>query len=228
MKKIVIGSLVATTLLGTIAPTTAVLANERLDSVEKSTEVYTDFHLDEDLKNKVDPYISIENNKFVLEEEGISFLTPDEIEVVEHYLFKNNQMLVEIVNSNTQPLVQEGNEFIQTSNSPVNNSGIALMSVSSGGVSLKYTWWGLQIQFSHNAVKELDSYVLGLGGITGALAKDTIASFLAKKGLTVASKWLGPIGLAGGVVVWGMSKIDKGNGVNLNCILYVPATLTAR
>ena len=53
MKKIVIGSLVAITLLGTIAPTTAVLANERLDSVEKSAEVYTDFHLDEDLKNKV-------------------------------------------------------------------------------------------------------------------------------------------------------------------------------
>lgn len=88
---------------------------------------------------------------------------------------------------------------------------------SKGGITLDYTWWGLQIQFSNNAVKELSSYLELSGAIGGASLK--LSSFLAKKGLVVASKWLGPVAIAGNVILWGMKKINKGRGVNLNCVL---------
>jgi hypothetical protein len=227
MKKLIISSLVATTLIATIVPTTAVFAKESNDDRSTILVEKQQSYLTNELKNKADAYISIENGIFILSEDGLAALTNDEVAIVNNYLLQSNQMVAEAIATNDNELVQQGNEFVQYSNEQGKN--FQLMRASSkGGVTLNYTAWGLQIQFSHNAVKELDSYVLGLGGITGALAKNKMQAFLAKKGLSVASKWLGPVGLASAAVVWGMSKIDKGRGVNLNCILYVPATITAR
>lgn len=226
MKNIILSSIASVTLLTAIAPTSIVaLANEEGSERITSSES-NKFILNEELKNKADPYIQIVNNEFVLVDKGRDILSDNEIDIVEHFLFEHNQMVSEAMIHNEAPLVQQGNEFIQTAED-TSPSGMSTMNLSSGGVSLNYTWWGLQIQFSHNAVKELHSY-LELGGLIGGAAGGTIKSFLAKKGLTIAAKWLGPVSLAGGVILWGMNKIDNGNGVNLNCILYVPATITAR
>lgn len=227
MKKLLISSLVATTLLSTLVPTATVFASENEENGSTTLVEEQQSYLTDELKNKAEAYISIENDKFVLSEDGLAALTTDEANIVNDYLLQSNQMVAEAMATNDIELVQQGNEFVQSSNDQGGEFQV-MKAASKGGVTLNYTSWGLQIQFSHKAVKELDSYGLGLGGLGGSAAKTRMQSFLAKKGLSVAAKWLGPVGLASGAVIWGMSKIDKGRGVNLNCILYVPATITAR
>ena len=189
MKKVILSSLIATTLFTTIAPTTVALAseNDSSGSVTLAEEQVT--ILNEELKNKVNPYIHIENDKFILSEDGAALLSSDEIEIINNYLLESNQMVAEAITSDNE-LIQQGNQFTQTADTQSSGSEIMLMSsTSKGGITLKYTWWGLQIQFSHKAVTELSSY-LELSGAVGG-ASNTIKKFLAKKGLTVAAKWLG-------------------------------------
>lgn len=95
---------------------------------------------------------------------------------------------------------------------------MSVASVSSSSyMSVRYTWWGAQIYFSHRAINDFKDYMY-LGG--------TVGGFLAKAGKSVASGYLSSIALVGGTLVWSMTKVDEGRGVYLNCVLYVPATFT--
>jgi hypothetical protein len=93
-------------------------------------------------------------------------------------------------------------------------------------VNITYTCWGCQIYFSHQAVSGFNDYIT-LYGVGSGLAGKYIGDFLVEHGIQIASEWLGPISAAGSEILWAMSKVDNGNGVYLNCILYVPCTITA-
>jgi hypothetical protein len=174
--------------------------------------------INDELKAKVDPYVSIKNGKFVIDKTVFNVLTNEEKIEVENLVAESNQLV-----STEKGISQIGNHFVQTASQSTQGKFFARS--SSFYINANYTWWGLQYQFSHKAVKDLSSFA----GLAGNLsAGKTLQEFLIKHGLTVAGKWMGPISLYGTVIFWAMGQVDKGNGVNLNCVLYVPATITAR
>ncbi|SDX45666.1 hypothetical protein SAMN05444487_11842 [Marininema mesophilum] len=95
-------------------------------------------------------------------------------------------------------------------------------------IKISYKWWGMQVYFSHKAVNDLNDYFAIEGFTAGLGAQEGVRKFLLKKGFHVTSKALGPVALFGSGLTWAMGKVDKGKGVYLNCVLYVPATLTAK
>lgn len=115
-----------------------------------------------------------------------------------------------------------------TTNSTLNNN-TSIQATAVAGTSafsysymhVKYTWWGAQVYFSHQAVIDVNDYLVGGGTAAG------IGTIIGNAGIKLASGYLGAIALAGTPLFWAMSKMDKGNGMYLNCVLYVPATMTA-
>ncbi|MFB1083080.1 cell surface protein [Jeotgalibacillus sp. JSM ZJ347] len=176
--------------------------------------------------NLADKYITVTNNKFVItdSEELKNEIGEKEFNIVENLVKENNELLKENWNPN---IVKQGNKFTESVQNEASGQFTVQAVNASQYIDVDYTWWGMQVYFSSSAITDLNDF-LAINGIVGGLgAADGIKSFLAKNGYKVTSKALGPVALFSGGVSWAMSKVDKGNGVNLNCVLYVPATITA-
>ncbi|MCO7125816.1 cell surface protein [Sporolactobacillus shoreicorticis] len=220
-KRFIISALVLVLSVTTLSvPAHAATTKPPLDSSTVSN--VTDQGISSELIQKANPFITIVDGKFNLNKNASSVLTQNEISEVTKLISENNKLIP------TKNTIQKENTFIQTvSESTSNSQGkfTALAKKSSFYINIVYTWWGAQLQFSHKAVNDLYDFS-SISGTVGV--GTTLKKFLKKKGLTLASKWLGPISLYGTLVFWAMHRVDKGKGVNLNCVLYVPATITAR
>ncbi|WML36639.1 hypothetical protein [Clostridium sp. OS1-26] len=187
-----------------------------------------DSKISQDLINKATPFIKTTQSQFYLSEEGYSYLNLTERKIVLDYINNSNMALKDA--SKTGNLNKKGNTFEQSINEPNSSSNtraIAVRSMSAQYANVTYTWWGAQIYFSHQAVSDLNDFFTISGITTGAAAASGIGEFLAKQGIKISGKFLGPISLYGTGVAWAMSKVDNGNGVYLDCILYVPCKITA-
>ncbi|WP_163654653.1 cell surface protein [Listeria sp. PSOL-1] len=222
MSPVLIGSLIFTP----VAPAVSVLANSN-NKVETSnvTEKGEENNLSQKLIDKVDSLIVIKDQLFYISEENLAKLTLKEQKQIRQSIQEVNASIIESLQS-SYITVNSSQKTITTSVS--GNPTSLFQTKKSPYVAVYYKWWGAQIQFSHKAVNDLNDY-LAIGGIVGGLgAAKGISKFLAKNGLKLAAKFLGPISLFGSGVAWAMSKVDRGRGVSLNCVMYVPATITAR
>lgn len=189
-------------------------------AIEIKEEIVTE--IPDNIIEEIDPYVSLEDNEFVLSSEGEELLTGEEKAAVEKLIQENNYLL-EDIDTDVSTYI-DGNTLVQETYEPASD-GI-MLKASKKYISIKYTWWGAQIYFSSRAVTDLNDYFWLSGTVGGLGASKKFGQFLAKKGLGLAGRFLGPISLYGAGIAWGMSKQDKGKGVNLNCVLYVPATIT--
>lgn len=219
-KKVIFNGIATALILGFVTPVINANAQETPTSQEqqiKSPE------LSQKLIKKVDPMIKLTNGKFNISNKDLKKLNKEEQNKVKNAL----NIVNENINSskNTQTKVDPQNKTISQTVYEKNTSG--LRAAPKEYVYAKYTWWGVAIYFSHKAITNLNDFLYASGTIGSLGANEAVRSFLAKNGLQVASKFLGPVALYGTGIGWGMSKVDKGNGVWLNCVLYVPATITA-
>lgn len=220
-------SLIAALSMSSLTPAIDAKANSN-SSTQENIDIETNTTLSSTLIEKANSYIKIENNKFVLDEKALNVLTEKEHYQVKKSIEENNEIIKSLFIENNEEninLIQNGNQFKQT---VYENRNTVMRAINKKSyVDIDYTWWGAKIYFSHKAVNDLNDY-LAVGGFVGSLgASKGIGKFLSKNGIKVSAKFLGPISLFGGAVAWSMSKVDKGKGVYLNCVLYVPATITA-
>lgn len=224
------GLALSSALILSTTPLTSVSAETSMDQGNESQEqnAETDQEgISSELQDKVDPYISLEDEQFEISDEGLEKLSESEKETVLSSIHEMNEVIKE--NDETGTVTQKGNTLEQeVSGGEAKSQSKAQTQAASGAVSVSYKWWGTQIHFSHAAVNALSDY-FAISGIAGGLgAQEAVKDFLAKRGLSLTSKALGPIALYGSGISWAMGKVDKGNGVNLNLVLEVPATITAR
>ncbi|MDQ0149656.1 hypothetical protein ACFO6R_15905 [Eubacterium multiforme] len=203
--------------------TSKTLTNEILS---KKTE-----QLSQDTISKANPYVKLKNNQFYLSNEAKLNLTENEYNTVKQYINNTNNELKNInkIKNNPNILVYNSKNSIKVSvyeniNKNPNNKFMMLISTSKY-IDIEYTWWGAKVFFSHKAVGDLND-AFTIGGLTAGTAGKSIGKFLAKHGVSLSTKFLGPISLYGTAIFWAMSKVDKGRGVFLNCVLYIPATIT--
>ncbi|KPZ31081.1 cell surface protein [Listeria monocytogenes] len=195
-----------------------VIDEKTMDSIENDEESI----IPEELIDKVNDYVTIENNEFVLSNKAEDVLTSEEFVEVEGQIDQTN---AEIEADETLSETHiEGNIIVQEIYEDEPNQ--LLKASKKAYIKAKYTWWGMQIQFSHKAVVDFNDFYWGAGTIGGLGANKRMGKFLAKKGIKIASRYAVCLSLFGGGLAWGSGKKDKGKGVNLNCVLYVPATIT--
>lgn len=218
-------SLIAALSMSSLTPLIDAKANSNTSTQDISIE--TNNPLSSTLIEKANNYIKIENNEFVLDEKALNVLTEKEHYQVKKSIEENNEIIKTLLSEKNEEninLTQNGNQFKQT---VYENRNTVMRAINKKSyVDIDYTWWGAKIYFSHRAINDLNDY-LAVSGFVGSLgASKGIGKFLAKNGIKVSAKFLGPISLFGGAISWSMSKVDKGKGVYLNCVLYVPATIT--
>ena len=193
------------------------LDNPKQVNIEtNSTKNAQNSTISQELINKATPFIKTTQNEFYLSKEGYSSLNSNEIKIVSSYIINANAALKDVAKSGK--LIQKDNAFVQstsTSNSFLSNRTMSARA-SAQYLDITYTWWGCRIYFSSSAISDLKDF-LYLGG--------TVSAFLLKAGKTVSSGYLASISLFVGPLDWAMAKLDKGNGVYLNCVMYVPCTL---
>lgn len=165
--------------------------------------------ISQDLINKATPFVKTTQNGFYLSKEGYSSLNSSEIKIVLNYINASNINLKNAFKENN--LTKRENSFVSLK---------SMAASSRGYIGLQHMWWGDQIYLSHQAVTDLNDFLMGAGTASG------IAAFLAKNGIKLAAGYVSSIALFATPVAWAMSKVDNGNGVYLNCILYVPCTIT--
>lgn len=217
MKKIVLSLLIVTSVTATMpflgfgqkANASEINSVKNVQTVTNETKQNSS--LSQELIDKATPLVKTTENEFYLSDEGYSVLDSKEIEIVLNCIKNANETLNK--NFETDDLAQKESSFV-----PLRAT---MMRAASGYMNIEYTWWGAQIYFSHKAVTDVND-LLVIGGTVGG-----ITAFIEKAGIKLAGGYLSAIALAGTPLFWAMSKIDKGNGVYLNCILYVPATITA-
>ena len=229
IKKNIIMSTLITSLVTTSLFSAPVFAAESNSTTSTSKKVETSSlsksnKISQALINKATPYITVKDNKYSLSKEGYSTLNSNEIKIVLDCINNNNATLKDV--SKTTTLNKRGNTFVQSIHKKANSSSTMFdtsLAASSEYIHITYTWWGAQIYFSHQSIADLNDFftIEGIGEAAG------LSKFLASNGLKLASKYLGPVSLYGTGVAWCMSKVDKGDGVYLNCVLYVPCTITA-
>lgn len=191
--------------------------------------------IDQELIKKASPYIKLNDYKFSLSSEGKEKLSKVEKEIVLDQLNIMNSELKKVKqakNTNQDPnlFTLQKTDSVKVSvyenQNTENTHGFLMLYSTSSYIDVDYKWWGAQVYFSSRAINDLNDYFSVAGIASGFGAGEALGKFLAKKGVGLAAKFLGPISLFGGAVGWAMSKVDKGNGVCLNCVLYVPATIT--
>lgn len=206
----------------------SVFLENQVSAEENETELTpfnsetSDQQLTPSLLENATPYITIENEEFILSEEASSTLTEEEIQLITSVITDTNATLEE------NDVVQNGEnsfEMISNQNTPVNGE-ISIMNVP-GGVNVDFTWWGAQVQFSSQAVRDLGSFA-GAANTGAGITADELSQFLTLNGYPIPSVYLTSITALASLTTTGMQSVDQGNGVNLNMILYVPATFTAR
>ena len=82
----------------------------------------------------------------------------------------------------------------------------------------------MYIYFSHRIITALNAYLALYPLCT--ISGNSIGAYLTKKGFSIASKALGYISIIAGAMFWAMDGIDRGKGVHVNFILYVPTNIT--
>lgn len=234
LKKILLSTISTITIMQAIAPGITASANELNQNQpvisDNTQELHETINLDEKIIEKADPYITVENGKFVLNQEANEILTETEIDIVENSISENNKSVFELKSDPKLTVSTKGNKFEASPKNIQEPGTIGTMAVQyqAGGITFVATWWGMQIQFTHNAVEDFTKY-FGLGSIGYGASETALKNWFIKKGFSTAiTKWMGPLALFGDALAWSMGVKDKGNGVNVNCILYVPATVTTR
>jgi len=157
-------------------------------------------------------YLDAESEKFKVKKEAKDVLTKDELKDVKD-IIKNTNSEVTTYRSD---LEISGDKFIAKSDST--NSEDIQMSLINKKKNFDYdfTWWGLQVYWSHKFVEKLkDNIVLYGSAVAGLNA--TIAYYASPPGWVTSF-----VTAAAGVGVWAFMKQDKGCGVYLDCYLYVP------
>ena len=174
--------------------------------------------------DKVDPMIEISGDQFTISEQNLKTLSTEEQICVKNTLKEVNSGINSSKNREVQTNVNLRDKVVSQTVYQNDNSGFR--SAPNKYVDINYTWWGASIYFSSKAITNLNDVFSFQSVAAGLGAGVAMEKFLAQNGLKVASKFLGPVALYGAGIGWGMSKVDQGNGVWLNCVLYVPATIT--
>ena len=157
-KKILATSLLAFTFTGATLPSVVFADTTKGNLITQSNNQIT-----QELISKIDPYIFIQNNQFILK-------LPENFAINSTQLAQINQQ------------IQTINQQIQKDNGKVNvaNKEITYPSLSqyiNGGYTYSNFWWGTRYYFRSNAAvyqmdHDLDNYILGC--TIGALATDNI------------------------------------------------------
>ncbi|SDB84142.1 hypothetical protein SAMN05421734_101390 [Pelagirhabdus alkalitolerans] len=186
----------------------------------------TESELSQETISLADNYITVTNNQFVIDngDKLENEIGEKEFNIVKNLVKENNQLLKENWSNNIE---KKGDKFTESVQNKQSGQFTTQAVDTSKYIDIDYTWWGMQIYFSSSAVTHLNDYLAIQGFVGGLGAANGIQSFLARNGLRVTSKALGPVALYSGAISWAMGKVDNGNGVKLNCVLYVPATITA-
>ncbi|UEX89594.1 hypothetical protein [Staphylococcus ratti] len=132
------------------------------------------------LKIKIDKYVTVSNNKFILDSRANNSLTAKELATANTYITQSNNMISEnnlIIDKNTK--VAKGNITVE---------GISTRSAAKGVNSIKVYWWGAKVFLnSHQAEALKQAAIAGgstglggmFGGIGGATAGAAIGGYLA-------------------------------------------------
>jgi hypothetical protein len=203
-------------LISTMLPANVVQANATENKIQSKIVDTQLPKLTQPLIDKATPFIKTKakQNIFYLTKQGYDSLASAEIEIVLDYIEYTN---IAIKNDFKTDMSNKTNKA-KTLNTENTISRTIVASASTSYITSTYTWWGVQIFFSSQAITDLGYWVGGGSFVEG---------FLLRAGITLSSAYLGTIILFGGPLTMMMSYLDKGNGVNLNCVLYIPCTITA-
>lgn len=171
-KQLLLGA-VSFSLIGGLATTSYASAASNTETnieTNESQETLSDTQTQE-IINKADKYIVIENNKFVLKDNNT--LTNSELIFVKDSLQRANESLKDV---NLDGAEVTGNHFT-VSTSP-STSGFTTLAVKEGKRDAKYYWWGAKIWLTKTDVGAIlnsgiavGSTIIGsFGGIPGAAA----------------------------------------------------------
>ncbi|AXI08272.1 hypothetical protein CUC15_04680 [Oceanobacillus zhaokaii] len=163
------------------------------------------------LIKKATPYVYLdaETEKFTVKKEAADALTEKELKEVKEIVKLNNAE----VQKHRSDLQIEGDKFV-----PKAESGV----IEGSAIDKKknfdwdFTWWGLQVYWSHKFVEKLKDNLALYGGGVAAL-NATIAYFASPPGWVTSF-----VAAVAGIGVWAFIQQDKGCGVYLDCYLYVP------
>ncbi|MED1218818.1 hypothetical protein [Bacillus paralicheniformis] len=141
--------------------------------------------LSSELINKVDKFVVVENNKFVLKDEGKLSLAKDEFAAVKAVLKEANQILNDV---DKDKIVVDGNTVTIPSKATTEQFSIA---AKEGKRAIKFHWWGAQIWLTKTDViaiqragiaggaAYLGSIFTGVGGaVAGAVVSTIISEYV--------------------------------------------------
>lgn len=165
-----------------------------------------------ELITKATPYVYLDKKteSFKIQKDGKIHLTKEELAEVENIINSSNEQ-VKLYRSD---LEISGNKFIPKTE---DNGDIQTLSINKkNDFDWDFTWWGLQVYWSHAFVETLKKNIVLYGAGTAAL-NATIAYYISPPGWVTSL-----VAAVAGVGVWAFIQQDKGCGVYLDCYLYVP------
>ncbi|MCY7780966.1 hypothetical protein P9D47_22240 [Bacillus haynesii] len=143
-------------------------------------------NLSSELINKVDKFVVVENNKFILNDEGKLSLAKNEFTAVKAALKEANQILNDV---DKDKIVVDGNTVTIPSKAITEQFSIA---AKEGKRAIKFHWWGMQIWLTKTDViaiqkagiaggaAYLGSIFSGVGGaVAGAIVSTMISEYVA-------------------------------------------------
>jgi len=180
-----------------------------------SAQSFTAEQSKEELVSKANQFVYLDHTseKFKVMKEAASVLTKEELKEVEAIIKDTNKE----VSKYRSDLVIEGNKFGAKITETSSGEFQATSDINrSNNFDWDFTWWGLQVYWSHKFVEKLKSNILLLGAGTAAM-NATIAYYLTPPGWVTSF-----VTAVVGIGVWSFISRDKGCGVLLDCYVYVP------
>ncbi|MEC3606710.1 hypothetical protein P9126_06845 [Bacillus glycinifermentans] len=183
MKRKLIAGTLGITLMGSfiVHPSSSFAAKPTNNSFEESLSE----NLSSELINKVDKFVVVENNKFVLNDEGKLSLAKNEFAAVKAALKEANQILNDV---DKDKIVVDGNTVTIPSKATTEQFSIA---AKEGKRAIKFHWWGMEIWLTKTDVAALakagiaggaaylGSIFTGVGGaVAGAIVSTVISEYV--------------------------------------------------
>ncbi|WP_139488023.1 hypothetical protein [Brevibacillus dissolubilis] len=183
----------------------------------------TKIETDEAFLKIADPYVRLEPGKkqYQLQSDASKYLTAVELKKIKKILKQTNK---EVYRLRKELIVspENGKVLVPRNQTGNNNTGFMIQSINKKRTfDYEFTWWGLRMYWSHAFVQKLNSnlalYGAGVAGFNAALSA-TLSYFA-----ITPPGWLTSfITATAGLSVWAFIRQDKGCGVYLDCIMYVP------
>ncbi|CAM3488957.1 hypothetical protein [Saccharibacillus sp. WB 17] len=207
MKKIVTAAMASVMLMTTVVSSAF---------AENSTEILladqTDLKISAELKQKADPYVTLEKSQFKLSPEAFKVLNKDEISLVTSALETANLQAKLILDDDQGYATIERDSIKIRFTAPAEPSDeIAINAINTSSYyDFEVLWWGNRNFFSHALIQDIKSHTLYVAS-TGGIATGLLNGTLTKLGIP---GWISNI-IIGVVVFTGARMVytDQGRGV---------------